>query len=580
MHVSSENLGEFLLSAGFVSKKALSEAMQEAKETTQPFEQVLVFNGLVTENDLRRAKSYILGIPFVDLSRVDLELKVLTLIPEPVAREFNAVAYGLNGGVIEVAFLDLGDIDEVKFIEEIHKVTIAPRLTTPDSIKSGLVTYRNALRQEFGSVIESESKNLYGMEKDVEAMSDSEIKRVAEDGSTARILGAVLSHAVVSGATNIHIEPREKDLSVRYRLGGKLHSVMVLSKHVGERVALRAKHLSGVNLRNKLPQDGKFSMNTGYGHATFRTHIAPTVHGEKIMLRRISESASGFTLESLGITGRTQEVIEKVLHKKEGLILACGPGESGKSTFLYTVLDILNTPEKNIHTVEEPVEYVMARIHQTSVDPVKGLTFPKALRSVVTQDPDIVMVSEIKDVETGNIAVAASLSGELVLGGIKAGSAVEGILKLIDLGVDKKFITSSLLVSVGMRKVKKLGVEKESYFLNVEEIKSLGKLVSLEKLLIYMKTEGIVVEDASWDTIPFYKPRKGQWAKHEFQGHIGLFEAAPMTPKLRELVINGGTRASINEEVRISGYLSILEDGIIKAVRGLTTIEEVLRAIS
>ncbi|MDB5194223.1 MAG: Type pilus assembly protein PilB [Parcubacteria group bacterium] len=580
MHVSETDLIEFLVDTGLASKKALLLAREEAGRASLGLERVVLMQGLLTENDLRKAKSYILGVPFVDLRGERFDLSALSLIPEPVSREHNAVAYKRIGNTIEVAFLDLETLPEIKFVENLHHVAITPRLTDPESLKYALVSYQNGMKAEFGDVIQRESRGLSELKKNIDAHSEAELRALADEGRTARVLGSLLSHALLSRATNIHIEPTEKDIKVRYRLGGSLHEAAILPRHIAPRLLLRAKLLSGMNMKNTLPQDGRFVIDTDAGKSAFRVSTTPTAFGEKIMMRVLPESAAGFTLESLGVRGKALETLERALHRKEGLILACGPKASGKSTFLYTALDILDHPEKNIHTVEDPIEYSMPRVHQTEVNAAKGLTLERALRAAVLHDADVVMVSNIRDAETAKIASAAALSGELVLAGIATESAAEGLVLVMGREDGRKLLAAALSVSVGMRVVRKLGPDREKYFLSKDELRTLGQLVSLEKLLISMKAEGIVSSDATWEKIPFWKPRPGKFSRLEFQGHIGLYEVVPATARIRELVMNGATRTSITDEAKASGCPTLLEDGIVKAILGLTTIEEVLRALS
>jgi type IV pilus assembly protein PilB len=580
MYVSERELIEFLIDTGLVSKRALEEAQNEAAKLSIPFEQVVIDKGLISLQDLRRAEAHVAGIPYVDLTRVLFDLATLSHVPEPVAREHNAVAIGRDGDVLKVAFLNLESLPKVKFIEEAHGVRISPRLTDRSSIKHALVSYRNALREEFGSIIEEESRNLDDIKKDRGLLTEAELHSYAESPSVARILRAILSQAILSRATNIHIDTGASDTRVRFRYGGALYDAAVLPKHLGLRLLLRIKHLAGLNHHDEMPQDGKFTVDTEAGETTFRVRTTPTHHGEKIMMRVLTGGTSGFTLESLGLTGRTLEHVERALHKREGLVLACSKPSGGKSTFLYTALDIVNHPERSIHTVEDPIEYIMPRVEQTQVDESNGLTTARALRAAALTDADVLMVSEVRDGETSRTAVAAGLSGELVLAGVEAGSAAEGIVKLMELGTDKKLLSSALSLSIGMAVVKRLGNSREKYHLNQSELKSLGKLVPMEPLLETLKAEGLVPMDATWDQVPFWKPSRVQWAGREFFGRVGLFEVVKMTPRLRELVMNGASRTSITEEARISGNLSLLEDGIMKAVAGLTTLEEVLRAVS
>ncbi len=395
MHVSEKELVEFLVDTGLASRKALLVAEEEAQKLGVGLERTAVMSGLISENDLRRATAHLLGVPFVDLSEEKLDLSVLGLVPEPISRQHNAVAYRRVGNTLEVAFLDLATLPEVKFIEALHSLSIAPRLTDAESLKRALTAYREELRSEFGSVIERESRGLAEWTGEPSELNDSDLRAYAEEGRTARVLEAVLGHALMSRATNIHIEPTQEDVRVRYRLGGSMLDAAILPKRLASRIALRARYLAGLDLRNQLPQDGTINLDAGAGRAALRLHTAPSVHGEKLMLRVLSAGSAGFALESLGLSGRALEALEKVLHKKEGLIIAAGPEKSGKSTFLYTALDILDRPEINIQTVEERIEYRVARATQTQVDAAKGLTFPRALRAAAAQDTrSLVMASQ------------------------------------------------------------------------------------------------------------------------------------------------------------------------------------------
>lgn len=577
MHVTDKELLEFLLDAGLASKRDLDAALADATKGGFPLSRVVVMRGILSENDLRRASGFILGIPFIDLRDARLDFSTLSLIPEPVSRAHNAVAFRRGDGSLEVAFLDLDTLPEVKFVEEMHGLSIVPHLTDPESVKRALVFYQDGLKKEYGETMERDARSLSELSKPLSAHSDSELRDLAEEGRTTRLVDSLLRHALLARATNIHIEPTDENVRVRYRIGGKLHEAVILPKHIGPRLGLRTKHIAGLNLRPGIPQDGKFIMARGTGETPFRVSVAPTHHGEKIMMRVLPGGNSGFTLESLGMRGDGLEMLERALHKKEGLILAAGPKVSGKSTFLYTALDILNDPHLSIHTVEKNIEFLMPRANQTAVDTGVGLTFARATRAAARGDADVVMVSDIADSETAKVASAAALSGELILGGVTADSAVKAIHKLLEMGADRKLLASALSVSVGMRVVNRLGRERDRYFLNASELRSLGTLIDLEKTLEVMKREGVVAPKATWSEIPFWKDRRGLMPS---DGKIGLFEVLPVTPRVRELVMNGAGETSIIEEGKRVGMITLLEDGIIKAVQGLVSLEEVLRAVS
>jgi type IV pilus assembly protein PilB len=313
---------------------------------------------------------------------------------------------------------------------------------------------------------------------------------------------------------------------------------------------------------------------------SFRVSILPTYFGEKTVMRLLKDSASGFTLEGLGFHGDSLEKIHAGMKRKTGMILTTGPTGSGKTTTLYTVLDILNTPEVNISTIEDPVEYQMARVNQTQVKPEIGFTFSSGLRSLVRQDPDIVMVGEIRDNETASLAVNAALTGHLVLSTLHTNSAAGAIPRLVDMKVEPFLIVSTVDVIIAQRLVRKLFQSKEKYFLNKAALATLGKSVDLDKVITALKEEKVVAKDVTWEKIPFYKPKPSGESKDGYSGRIGIHETLKVTPAIKELILRGAPGSEIETQSKKEGMITMLEDGIFKAVQGLTTIEEVFRVVS
>src|ERR1035437_775234 len=422
MQINEEQLKKFILEGGLVSKKDFEDATKEAEVKKQKVGNVLLSNGKISETDLKRMEAFVLGIPFINLNNQKIDYSVLSLIPEPIARNYNIVSYkksqdsGKNESSLEVAMLDVDDLPVIDFIKKRSGLKILPRLTDTASIKSVLVQYRQSLTAEFQDIIQKESTTLKISPEDLNKnegdktaeKSETELKEMAEDLPVVKIVDSLIFHAILQNASDIHIEPGVKELTVRYRIDGILHDAMVLDKNAGSGITARIKVLSNLKLDEKrLPQDGRFKIEQNGEKISFRVSTLPTFFGEKTVIRILKENAHGFSLETLGFHGEGLERIHNSLKQKTGMVLATGPTGSGKTTTLYTMLDILNRPEVNISTVEDPIEYQMPRVNQTQVKPEIGLTFANGLRSLLRQDPDIVMVGEIRDGETASLAINA-----------------------------------------------------------------------------------------------------------------------------------------------------------------------------
>jgi len=583
MHIEQDQLKKFILDSGLVSKKDLEDAEKEAVKREQPLADILVSQGKLTEDDMRRSSAYVLGIPFVDLKGQKIPFETLSLIPEPIARNHNIVAFKKAADSLEVAMLDVEDLGAIDFVKKKVGLKILPRLTSTDSMKAVLLQYQKSLKADFGDIIQKEAAALKSVEEGGETAEESEkeLKKMAEDLPVVRIVDTLLKHAIIQNASDIHIEPQENEVVVRYRIDGILHDAMVLPKNAGSGITARLKVLSSLKLDEKrLPQDGRFKVEMNNEKVAFRVSILPTYYGEKTVMRLLREGASGFTLEGLGFHGEGLERIHEATKLTTGMILTTGPTGSGKTTTLYTVLDLLNTPDVNISTIEDPVEYQMKRVNQTQVKPEIGFTFSSGLRSLVRQDPDIIMVGEIRDNETAALAVNASLTGHLVLSTLHTNSAAGAVPRLIDMKVEPFLLVSTLSVIIGQRLIRKLAPGKEKYLLTKDELALLQKKVDLERIMTFLKTEKIVDPKATWATIPFYKPKPSEEAEDGYKGRVGIHEILRVTPTIRALIIKGGTSDDIEKQAKDEGMLTMIEDGIFKAVQGVTTIEEVLRVIS
>ncbi|MBI2120988.1 MAG: type II/IV secretion system protein [Parcubacteria group bacterium] len=583
MYVNSAQLKKFISDTGLVSLADIEAAEKKAKGTDSTFDEFLVREGKLTVDDIRQMKAYILGVPFINLRSEKIDPAVLSLIPEPIARNHNVVAFKKDAASIEVAMLDIDDLEAINFIKKKTGLKVLPRLTDTESMKMVLVQYQKSLKAEFGDIIQKEVEGLKmipdGEEGDL--TSEADLKKLAEDLPVVRIVDTLLNHAIIQGASDIHIEPMENQVLVRYRVDGILHDAMILPKTTASGITARIKVLANLKLDEKrLPQDGRFKIDASGQAVAFRVSILPTYYGEKTVMRLLREGGGGFSLEGLGFHGEALERIHHGQKQKTGMILTTGPTGSGKSTTLYTVLDLLNTPDVNISTIEDPVEYQMARVNQSQVRADIGFTFSEGLRTLVRQDPDIVMVGEIRDHETASLAVNAALTGHLVLSALHTNSAAGAMPRLIDMGVEPFLIISTVNVVIGQRLVRRL-CGKEKYFLTKSEVSSLGKSIDLDRVLSFLKEEKVVKEDADdWEKIPFYKPKQTAECENGYGGRLVIHEVLKMTSTLKELIIKGASSDEIEKQAKKEGMMSMIEDGLFKAVQGMTTVEEVLRVIS
>ena len=583
MHIDEDELENFIIDSGLVSKKEAGLARSEAKEKNTSLGKVLVNKGTLTEDDLRRMQAYILGIPFIDLKSQKLDFAVLSLIPEPIARNHNIVAFKKTSDSLEVAMLDTEDLTAIDFVKKKVGLKILPRLTDDESMKWALLSYQKTLKAEFGDIIQKEAVSLQalGAKMGDDNITESDLKKLAGDLPVVRIVDTLLKHAIIQDASDIHIEPEEDKVLVRYRIDGILRDAMVLPKNVASGITARVKVLSSLKLDEKrIPQDGRFKIDVGGEKVSFRVSTLPVYYGEKTVMRLLRESASGFTLESLGFHGRGLDDLHKALKVTTGMILATGPTGCGKTTTLYTMLDIVNIPDVNISTIEDPVEYQMMRVNQTQVRPEIGLTFANGLRTLVRQDPDIIMVGEIRDNETAALAINASLTGHLVLSTLHTNSAAGAIPRLLDMKVEPFLLVSTLNIVIAQRLVRKLTASKTKYFLSKEELTSLGNIVSLDRVLTFLRQEKIVGAKDGWDKIPFWKPNQGKDSEDGYSSRIGIHEVLKVAPTIKDLIMKGATAGQIEEQAKSENMMTMIEDGVFKAAQGITTIEEVLRVVS
>lgn len=581
MKVEPQQLKAFLLDAGLVTEKQFEEAQKKAEKKNLKCGDVLVAEGLINQEELIKLEAYILGIPFVNLEKEIIASEILKIIPEPIARSHNIVAFRKKGNSLEVAMLDPEDLRTIEFIKKKEPgLKILPRLTTPESIKHVLAQYQKTLEVEFGEIIKKEAGIIKPIKEEEFVEEKEELLKVAEELPIIKIVDTLMKHAILQRASDIHIEPLEKEVVVRYRIDGILHDTMVLPRAVSSGIVARIKVLSNLKLdEHRLPQDGRFKIETEDYRYSIRVSILPIFDGEKIVMRLLPETTKALTLEGLGLRGEALERVQDNLRKPVGMILVTGPTGCGKTTTLYAMMEILNTPGVNISTVEDPVEYRMPRINQTQVNPKIGLTFASGLRALVRQDPDILMVGEIRDNETTGLAINAALTGHLVLSTLHTNDAAGSMPRLIDMQAEPFLISSTLNVILAQRLVRRFCSEKEKYTLKETELKNLAKYCNLDRILAILKEEKIAKPKDTFRDIEFYRPKATKECPEGYSGRIGIFEVLPVNETIKELIVKKATSDEISARAQKEGMRTMIEDGFVKASQGITSIEEVLRVI-
>lgn len=459
-------------------------------------------------------------------------------------------------------------------MEFIHKKVDKPIevwLASTSSIRETLAKYEGTLEADLQQVID-EAKHVTEEGKD-----DS---KAAEDLPIIKIADSILRHAILKGASDIHIEPTEDKLIVRYRIDGILHDMMVLPKAVLAGVVARIKILSNLKIdEHRLPQDGRFKLESDDYNVAFRVSTLPVFDGEKIVMRLLDESGKGVTLDGVGMTEKDLKMFRDNIAKPNGMILVTGPTGSGKTTTLYAAVRELNTAEVNISTIEDPIEYRMQRVNQTQVQPKIGLTFSNGLRALVRQDPDIIMVGEIRDEETASLAVNAALTGHLVLSTLHTNSAAGAVPRLMDMKVEPFLIASTLNLVMAQRLVRRLCENcRKQVPIDETMLTSLRDILDVDHMFQVLKSQQLVSADSTWETIQIYQPVGCTKCQAGYKGRVGIYEMFEMTPSMQELLTPTVTSEALEQAAKKDqGMISMLEDGVSKVIQGLTSVEEVLR---
>ncbi|OGG41415.1 hypothetical protein A2837_02795 [Candidatus Kaiserbacteria bacterium RIFCSPHIGHO2_01_FULL_46_22] len=575
--IEDSQLHRFISSAGLVTKKDLMAAEQMATSSGRSLGEALLSMGYLNEDDMRRVEAYILGIPFVTLDPHSIDFSVLSLIPEPIARDHNIVAFKRTDGTLEVALLSIADLSAVEFVGKKNGLRLLPRLTSTESIRGALLQYQKTLKNQFGDVIAGAVKEFSNEYSNTE-ITDAVLLKLGNAPSSARIVDALLRHALIQEATDVHIEAPEREILIRYRIDGILRNSLTLPRYVDAALISRLKTLARIDPVNRRgPQEGRFKMEIDGQKISVRVSTLPVFQGEKVTLRLVRENRSGFTLEGIGFHGLPLERVYTALRQKSGLILIGGPAGSGRTTTLYTLLDLLNTPSLSLATIENPIEYQMPRISQTEVREDVGLTYSAGLRAMLRSDADVVAIGEISDIETARLAVQAAETGTLVLATVNASSAADAVKKLLSLAVDPARLANAFTLAIGQRLCRALTNEKEPYTLKTTDREELSQKADLDLVMMHLKEEGILNGAATWTSVPFYQPKPDVVEDEAYQGRFALHEIMSNSKAVLAAIESNGSAADILTVARREGMPTLFEDGLYKAARGATSIEEVKR---
>lgn len=551
---------------------SLKSAQAKADKLNKTLEEMLISDGIVNETELYEKAAEYLEIPYISLKGREIKKEILNLIPGPVAGTHQVVAFEKDKDQLQLAMTDPTDIQTIEFLR--RKTGLEPKvfITSPGDLKEALRRYHAELEDDL-RIVQDGNDEVLG----------TDLKKAAEEIPTVNIVNTILEHAVYENASDIHIEPNEKELAVRYRIDGILKPIMTLPKNVQSGLIARVKILSNLKIdEHMVPQDGRFKIQIQEEKMAFRVSIIPVYDGEKIVLRLLHEGAKPVTLDQLGFLDAPRRILEDAIKKPHGMILVTGPTGSGKTTTLYSVLGILNQPGVNICTIEDPIEYRMQGVNQSQINAKVGFTFAAGLRSFLRQDPNIIMVGEIRDQETAEIAIHAAMTGHLVLSTLHTNNAPTTLPRLVDMGVAPFLVAYTTNIVMAQRLVRKICTYcKKGYFLDKEVEDELGRVFDVKKISALFKAnipKDYKDEGSDVGKITFYKGegcnRCGQTG---FKGRMGIYEILEMDEELIKMINAHGTADDIKKYAREKGMITMLEDGLIKAKMGITTISEVLR---
>ncbi len=572
-----ERLVKLLVDEGLVEAASVEAARQAASGDKKSLFEELIGQKLIDEEMLTHGVAQVSGAPYVNLLATTVDQKILDLLPNDIAERFMAVPIAEIKNRLAVAMLDANNVQTVDYLANRIQRPLKVFMASEDSIRHVLDQYKTDL----SSV--NEAAQLTGAESNAAAASN--VKAIVQDSPISRALTTILEYAVKAHASDIHIEPLERSLKIRCRIDGVLREIMQLPKSIEPALVSRIKILSKLKIdEHRVPQDGQFAVAVNNKEVDLRIAISPVVWGEQVVIRLLDKSGNSFSLEDMGYAGRSLRTIRKGIKRPNGMILTSGPTGSGKSTSLYALIKEIKDDSVNIITLEDPVEYKMDGVNQIQVNADVGLTFAAGLRSILRLDPDIVMVGEIRDGETANLAVQAALTGHLVFSTLHTNSAAGVLPRLLDMGIEPFLIASTVNTIIGQRLVRRVAPRRETYKTNPIETESIKKTVG--HLLPKKHNEALSVsQDLGYNDLPLegqesYTLVKGidtPQTPHGYVGRAGLYEVMDVSEEIQNLIVKRATSAEIQRLAMEQGMVTMRQDGYLKALEGITTLEEVNR---
>lgn len=596
MRIADTLVEKLLAKSGQIDKAQLDALHEQEATDKKPLQDLVIKNNLLTEKDLTRLYAEEIEVPFVELNAREIKHEILKQLPERIARQYNAVVFDVDTkGVKLVAMEDPDDIQALNFLQKQLGTNIKVHITTSSLLQAALDQYRGNISSELTKVIASED-----VVEDAEEVDEED---VAENSPVAQTVNILIEYGIKAGASDIHIEPREDFVVIRYRIDGLLREANKLPRKMLGSLVSRIKILSNLKIdEHRAPQDGRFKVDVSGNVYALRVSTLPILDGEKVVMRILNESSKPADFTELGFWGEALKDLQQAIIQPHGMVLVTGPTGSGKSTTLFSVLSSLNTPNVNISTVEDPIEYHIVGANQVQVNPVANMTFTNGLRALLRQDPNIIMVGEIRDGETADLAVQAALTGHLVFSTLHTSNAATCLPRLLDMGTEPFLIASTVRVVVAQRLVRRLCIDcREAYAPEDVALKQLSKTFHLEdnggiKQIHALETvaleDGIGKSSAGKSTeVDQLSTTAGTitrlWKAHDegcdscnhtgYKGRIGIYEVLNNSPAVQKMIVGNATSEAIESAAIEENMLTMQLDGLIKALRGQTTIEEVLR---
>ncbi|KKQ94953.1 MAG: Type II secretion system protein E [candidate division CPR2 bacterium GW2011_GWC1_39_9] len=642
MKIKGNEIKYLLVSSGLLDEETLKEAEAEAENAEKPLDEILLEKKYITERDLVRTYAKYINVPYIDLRDRIVPKNVLLKLPEKHAIKYQSVFFAEENGIFFLGMADPEDFQAVQFIEKQSGFRVKVFMAAPSDISYILDQYKEGLSTEIAkAVVESEEQVEEFKEEIEEDVTTDQLGAIVKEAPIAKALSILLEYAVKQRASDIHIEPRETGVMVRYRIDGVLRETMTLPKAIQSAIATRIKIISNLKIdEHRVPQDGRFKINIGKKTIALRVSTLPVIFGEKIVMRLLDESSKPLSLEELGFRGKALEIIKRNLSKTHGMVLVTGPTGSGKSTTLYSILNILNTPGVNISTVEDPIEYRIPGVNQTQANAKVGMTFAFGLRALLRQDPDIIMVGEIRDTETAEMAVHAALTGHVVLSTLHTNNAATTLPRMTDMDIESFLIASTVNTVIAQRLVRVLCQECREAYAPSEEIlnqihegfnmteeekatvsksqearepqevhsgvrkigspsreilnnRSILEAIAEDPSILNRKAEEpndneekriskkeeskAEIKPSAFGKVTLFKPRGCSKCDNGYKGRMGIYEVLEIDSEIGDAIIARKSAEEIEALGVQKGMLTMQQDGFLKALEGTTTLEEVLR---